>query len=358
MEKYKELQSYFEENLSDLFPDNYVKISIHEKFGGTLFISFSKEKEENWPNSYRINATNLDIVVDMVGGSFDVTMNMNHKMKQTGIKKMPSFKGDIERTKNTILRWFTKNKEILSKKEVSENKEETTDMVLLDGHRGIYIPRDFAKMVRDGNIKLINKDELELELEDIEDPSKEEYWDSWDTILSSAKVSIGGKNYTLMQDSDLFLVSELSESTDPKSTKDIKDIKKGSMVFVSGLWQFVEDVDDNTVLLVDGNNKKSRITKEFIKRTPILIKESGSKTYTCTISDSWMRSLESSYLSIKTPEGTTFTIYKKEDGWSSNPEITELVWRVHKTASEGNETIDLTRDEIMLWKSVSRTSGV
>lgn len=80
------------------------------------------------------------------------------------------------------------------------------------------------------------------------------------------------------------------------------------------------------------------------------------KTFTCKISDSWMRSLESAYITITTPKGTHLTIDKWEKAnqknkWTKNPEAAALVWKVYAQAQTG--TIELTKEEVMLWKEHS-----
>lgn len=76
--------------------------------------------------------------------------------------------------------------------------------LLLDSHRGVYIPRDF-----------INGHDLEklgLELSDWErtalaDPENDGYWDAWEQVESRAKhTSDSGDVYTLHHDGDLWLI--------------------------------------------------------------------------------------------------------------------------------------------------------
>ena len=71
--------------------------------------------------------------------------------------------------------------------------------ILLNDHRGIYIPRDFSNFV---NWKGIDVDDLNCIKEG---PDNENYWDAWDHILRSAYyVDEKNNRWYLYQDGDLF----------------------------------------------------------------------------------------------------------------------------------------------------------
>jgi predicted RNA-binding Zn-ribbon protein involved in translation (DUF1610 family) len=83
------------------------------------------------------------------------------------------------------------------------------------------------------------------------------------------------------------------------------------------------------------------------------------KTFTCKIEERWYTSLEGAWLSITTPKGTTLTIWKLpkayyENKWDSGEgktPISILVWKVYNSHQSG--TIELTKEEVLLWKSFS-----
>lgn len=78
---------------------------------------------------------------------------------------------------------------------------------LLDSHRGIYIPRDFAEMISDTKY-IKDYEKFKDDLETCKNPDHEWYWESWQTILDNMKIDLKGegKFYSLYQDGDLFAV--------------------------------------------------------------------------------------------------------------------------------------------------------
>ena len=77
--------------------------------------------------------------------------------------------------------------------------------LLLDGARGIYIPRDFVNDVLIGDFGW--KGITEENVKDLSDPDNEWYWETWDDVLSNATyISECGKKYILHQDGDLFAI--------------------------------------------------------------------------------------------------------------------------------------------------------
>ena len=85
--------------------------------------------------------------------------------------------------------------------------EEYKDIeLILDSHRGIYIPRDFAESVDRKYIK--DADKFAKDLDICLNPNHEWYWESWNNILDNMQIDLMGNGtyYHLMQDGDLFAV--------------------------------------------------------------------------------------------------------------------------------------------------------
>jgi len=81
-------------------------------------------------------------------------------------------------------------------------KRPTKIEILLDSHRGIYIPRDFA--IECGDFWNIPQKSLDI----LMNPDHEWYWEEWETILNSASLPLDGHTYTLHHDGDLFAVRD------------------------------------------------------------------------------------------------------------------------------------------------------
>ena len=71
--------------------------------------------------------------------------------------------------------------------------------LLLDDHRGVYIPQIFAQDFV-GWTGISPEDHATL----LKGPYEEGYWDAWDEVLSEARFTEGGKEWTLYQDGALF----------------------------------------------------------------------------------------------------------------------------------------------------------
>lgn len=85
-------------------------------------------------------------------------------------------------------------------------------VLVLDDHRGIYIPRDFARFVEREHVTGVTAEEYEI----LEDPKHEHYWEVWSDVCESAKLTdvTTGVVYTLYQDGALWLVPEGMEWSD------------------------------------------------------------------------------------------------------------------------------------------------
>ena len=89
------------------------------------------------------------------------------------------------------------------------------------------------------------------------------------------------------------------------------------------------------------------------------------KTYPCQVYECWYASLESAYISITTPKGTTLRIDKWAPGklknkWNENEIVSKLVWDIYgrsceeqKKTGKAYNIIYLTKAEIMLIKEYS-----
>jgi len=79
--------------------------------------------------------------------------------------------------------------------------------LVLSDRRGIYIPRDFAEVVRAFTCWSGFKDEdIEILLQG---PDHEHYWDAWDSVLGSTKFTDSrDRTWYLYQDGDLWIYNE------------------------------------------------------------------------------------------------------------------------------------------------------
>ena len=74
--------------------------------------------------------------------------------------------------------------------------------LLLDGARGIYIPRDF---VEDFDLADWHISPESWEAQACADPESEGYWDAWNQILDRAYyIDADGNRFDLYQDGDLW----------------------------------------------------------------------------------------------------------------------------------------------------------
>lgn len=80
-------------------------------------------------------------------------------------------------------------------------------ILLLSDARGIYIPRDFASGFNfdEDGWQGVSTEDLEV----LSDPHHEDYWETWDAVLSNASYfdKPSGKVYHLHQDGDLWALS-------------------------------------------------------------------------------------------------------------------------------------------------------
>lgn len=84
---------------------------------------------------------------------------------------------------------------------------------LLDGNRGVHIPRKFSENfdLKEWNLEPFDANcpsiaQIESDLSSIDNP---QYWDTWEYVLLNAYyIDEHGKRWTLHQDDDLFTISE------------------------------------------------------------------------------------------------------------------------------------------------------
>jgi hypothetical protein len=92
-------------------------------------------------------------------------------------------------------------------------------VLYLDDHRGIYIPRDFARDTYRDCISGVKSEDLDYlageytptgddDPDDRGGPDGEHYWDTWQTVLDNARVRgrTEPTEYTLYQDGALWLI--------------------------------------------------------------------------------------------------------------------------------------------------------
>ena len=79
--------------------------------------------------------------------------------------------------------------------------------LLLSDDRGVYIPRDFAEIVRAG-MSWEGYDAKDIDIL-LEGPDAEHYWDAWDAVSGNIRfVDSKGNRWHLWQDGDLWICSE------------------------------------------------------------------------------------------------------------------------------------------------------
>lgn len=90
-------------------------------------------------------------------------------------------------------------------------KRQAKQLLWLDDHRGVYIPRDFAQSFKDRDSCVTGvsaEDWAVLEA----GPDHEFYWDTWEDVCSNAKVTeTDGTVYTVWQDGACWLVENGAE---------------------------------------------------------------------------------------------------------------------------------------------------
>ena len=85
--------------------------------------------------------------------------------------------------------------------------------ILLSDARGIYIPRDFVQGFDLSKWSGISESDIEI----LQNPENEWYWDAWESVLNNAKfIADDGRVFTLWQDGDLFAICYESMTDEEK----------------------------------------------------------------------------------------------------------------------------------------------
>ena len=93
--------------------------------------------------------------------------------------------------------------------------------MFLDGARGIYLPQNFAEIVKRERVEGVSEEQWAI-LE--AGPEHEWYWEAWDKVLNSAVLTNpSGEKFTLHQDGDLWLIPEDADWPDPWAEDDLMD---------------------------------------------------------------------------------------------------------------------------------------
>ena len=75
--------------------------------------------------------------------------------------------------------------------------------ILLSDARGIYIPRDFVQGIDLTRWEGISESDIEI----LQNPDDEFYWEAWDSVLQNAKfIADDGRVFSLWQDGNLFAI--------------------------------------------------------------------------------------------------------------------------------------------------------
>lgn len=94
-----------------------------------------------------------------------------------------------------------------------------TVVLLLDGARGRYIPRNFVTD-QFGELDLDLIEKWGVEHKDAEilaaGPEHELYWETWEGVMGYAECKVDGDKYILQQDGDLWAVSVDRMSVDER----------------------------------------------------------------------------------------------------------------------------------------------
>ena len=79
-----------------------------------------------------------------------------------------------------------------------------TIILFCDSSSDRYIPQRFAAEIMPQYLQGVTQDQLN----ELSDPDNEWYWDTWETVLNSAKVidNKTGQTFTLHHDGDLWLL--------------------------------------------------------------------------------------------------------------------------------------------------------
>jgi len=90
-------------------------------------------------------------------------------------------------------------------------------ILFLDDHRGIYIPRDFARSIERGAITGVDPEDFEI-LEAGPDDDRDLYWEAWDSVCRNAVITDkNGAEFFIYQDGACWLIPKGMEMDDNES---------------------------------------------------------------------------------------------------------------------------------------------
>ena len=126
-----------------------------------------------------------------------------YRLKHFEKMKQRNLENEISWAKEAAEEKIRKRHSQLTRNPISD--EESKIEFLLDGSRGIYLPRDFAKSFDIKSWGLSAED-----VSDLSDPEGDHYWEAWDDVLTKAvhTDADGQVWYLMQQDGDLFAIRD------------------------------------------------------------------------------------------------------------------------------------------------------
>ena len=76
---------------------------------------------------------------------------------------------------------------------------------IIDSRHGVFVPMLFAQTVNRALLSGVATEDLDY-LAKEESTEDDGFWDTWDSVLNNARISLEGKIYHLHQDGDLFTI--------------------------------------------------------------------------------------------------------------------------------------------------------
>ncbi|MFX1709012.1 hypothetical protein PV783_33910 [Chitinophaga sp. CC14] len=160
----------------------------------------------------------------------------------------------------------------------NENIMENAELLLLDKH-GIYIPKIFAEAYP----QYLSTDQQR----DLNSPDNCHYWETWEDVLNTVRITVGGKIHSLHHDGDLWAIP-------------------------------VAELDnlENVQLLIQ-DRYGSYIPKTFAERYPLQLTPTQRKVldnpYDTRYWETWERVLDTVTIEI---DGKPHTLHQDGDLWA------------------------------------------
>ena len=148
--------------------------------------------------------------------------------------------------------------------------QESEMQLLLNGSRGVFIPKNF---VTEFDMMEWHVDPKYVEFLSSAEPYKtDEYWEAWQYILDSAYFEQDGKKWTLHQDGDLWAVSDQFNDWDRFGALNISK-KEAAYEPVTNDKRFVTDDADvdkrYKMFMIFSGNINPAVRKEIMQRLPL-----------------------------------------------------------------------------------------